>query len=168
MTTPTNSTLMELREMNVAKQKEAAASHTTSHILSHTDSHISDNTTIFPDSSPANHQSNNMTVQSEDRATIKLVGRKPGRTVKKLDGLPSNRTQKGSTEAVLSASIRDRILAEVRKPEAPQVVLKTVTIKMDPILDKRIEDHCHAFGKKKQDVIRDAVLLYFETIGAAE
>jgi hypothetical protein len=47
-------------------------------------------------------------------------------------------------------------------------VLKTVTLKMDPVLDKRVEDHCYQMGRKKQDVVRDALLLYFETIEAIQ
>ena len=44
------------------------------------------------------------------------------------------------------------------------IVLKTVTIKLSPELDKRVEDHCYSTGRLKQDVVRDGLLLYFEAI----
>jgi predicted transcriptional regulator len=66
--------------------------------------------------------------------------------------------------------VRERIAAEALAAARDQAkpVLKTETIKIDPALDRRVEDHCYAAGRLKQDVIRDAVLLYFETIEALE
>jgi hypothetical protein len=48
--------------------------------------------------------------------------------------------------------------------------LKTVTIKLAPSLDRRVEEHCFATGRKKQEVVRDALMLYFELLeeGAGE
>ncbi len=64
--------------------------------------------------------------------------------------------------------MRERLLLEARGkvPEA-KPLLKAVTLKLDPTLDRRIEEHCHASGKKKQDVIADALALYFETLEGA-
>lgn len=62
-----------------------------------------------------------------------------------------------------TASLAESIRASLRTPAA-EPALKTVTLKMSPALDRKIEDHCYQTGRKKQDVIRDAVLLYFETI----
>jgi hypothetical protein len=46
-------------------------------------------------------------------------------------------------------------------------VLKTVTIKLAPSLDRQVEAHCFETGRKKQEVVRDALLLYFELLESA-
>ena len=62
-------------------------------------------------------------------------------------------------------SLRDQIAASVQGAGgSAKTVLKTVTIKLDPELDRRIEDHCYQTGRKKQDVIRYGLLLYFEAV----
>jgi hypothetical protein len=75
--------------------------------------------------------------------------------------------QTGSHTDVQTARVplRDQIAASVQGAAgSARTVLKTVTIKLDPELDRRIEDHCYQTGRKKQDVIRDGLLLYFEAV----
>jgi hypothetical protein len=43
--------------------------------------------------------------------------------------------------------------------------LKMVTLKVAPELDDQIEAHCQQTGRKKQEVIRDALRLYLEVVG---
>lgn len=144
------STLQELRELNVRKQKEATIQEgksydhmtdkQTRHISDHTDANQSFHEDIRPSDQQISQSSVNKAGQQSDPSDDRSVGQ----------------------------SVRDRIVASVQGAAGPaKPVLKTVTLKMDPDLDKRVEDHCYAAGRKKQDVIRDAVLLYFEAIESA-
>ena len=65
------------------------------------------------------------------------------------------------------SGMRHTILQAVRQGSQPSETLKTVTIKLPPSLDRQVEVHCHETGRKKQEVIRDALLLYFEAIEEA-
>lgn len=67
---------------------------------------------------------------------------------------------RGDTPA--NAIIRE-IQDSVRVPPV-RTVMKTVTIKMLPELDDKVEQHCRETGRKKQDVIRDALRLYFAAV----
>ena len=72
-------------------------------------------------------------------------------------------SQPASPSAVSSASVRDAIRAQVQRGRQKEI-LKTVTIKLSPELDQRVERHCYEAGRLKQEVIRDALLLYFEIL----
>ena len=62
------------------------------------------------------------------------------------------------------SSVRAAIQATIQKAGQGPEVLKTVTIKLAPSLDRQVEEHCFQTGRKKQDVVRDALLLYFEAV----
>ena len=62
-----------------------------------------------------------------------------------------------------AGSITDQIRQSLLQSVAP-APLKVVTLKLPPELDQKIEDHCGRYNRKKQDVLRDAVLLYFEML----
>ncbi len=125
-------TLSDLREMNIRKQRESREP-----------------------------QEN----QSYDGVTDKQISNIESNT----NYLPESHTVSSMASREGSRSVRDTLVqtmqggADLAKP-----VLKTVTLKMDPVLDKRVEDHCYQMGRKKQDVVRDALLLYFETIEAIQ
>jgi hypothetical protein len=67
-----------------------------------------------------------------------------------------------------TASVRAAIQATLQSAGRAPEVLKTVTIKLAPSLDRRVEEHCFQAGRKKQEVVRDALLLYFEAIEEAQ
>ncbi len=79
--------------------------------------------------------------------------------------LPSGSMEgQGDDGSSVRASIQATLQNAGRTPE----ILKTVTIKLAPSLDRRVEEHCFQMGRKKQEVVRDALLLYFEAIEEAQ
>ncbi|MCS6778061.1 MAG: ribbon-helix-helix protein, CopG family [Chthonomonadaceae bacterium] len=85
-----------------------------------------------------------------------MTGHTTGHTIGHTDVLPEG----ADTDAILR-EIQQAVRATSERP-----VLKTVTIKMLPELDARVEQHCRETGRKKQDVIRDALRLYFAALEA--
>ncbi len=137
----TKSTLQELRELNVRRQRE---------------------TTVPPPEletdNMTSHITDNMTIQEESNTgilpSVRKVSHKASKPARKADDRPARQP-----------SIKEAIKAAVQGGGGQaKPVLKTVTIKLSPELDKRVEDHCHATGRLKQDVIRDGLLLYFEAV----
>jgi len=129
-------TLADLREMNVRKQRESREPQENQSYDYMTDKQT-------------NQEETNTDVLSETGPEIRTVSSMAGQT-----GIQS---------------VRDKIALTVQgSADQTKPVLKTVTLKMDPTLDKRVEDHCYQMGRKKQDVVRDALLLYFETIEAIQ
>ena len=135
------STLQELRELNVRRQREAAAPSPELE-ASHMTSNMTDNIVVQPDS------------QTDILPSGRKVSHRTRKQESQSDGKPSGKP-----------SIKEAIKAAVQGAGGQaKPVLKTVTIKLSPELDKRVEDHCHATGRLKQDVIRDGLLLYFEAV----
>jgi hypothetical protein len=62
-------------------------------------------------------------------------------------------------------AVLQMVRQKAKKP-AGEEVLKTVTIKMRPSMDARIERYCFEHGMKKQDFFADAVDLYFAAVEA--
>jgi hypothetical protein len=146
------STLQELRELNVSRQKAAQPPEPSEVVVNPVEpdspydnmtGHMTDNTVVQPEMKPTNNK------------TVRPTGHKYGQS---------------SDQLVVKTSVKQSIKATLQQSGNAQEkpILKTVTIKMDPKLDKRVEDHCHEAGRLKQDVIRDAVLLYFEVVEGNE
>jgi hypothetical protein len=101
----------------------------------HITSHITDHITGL--------QAGNMVSKSPDKAVVLTTGQSAGQP-----------------------SIREVIRQNVREAGgmAQAEVMIPVTIKLRPSMNRRVNDHCHDAGRLKQDVIHDALLLYFEVV----
>ena len=143
MSTP----LAELRALNVKKQREAQG--------------IPAVDTDTEESLPYDNMTGHMTNKEEIQ---------PGSTpVSQASDLPaSKQVRKQASKQATQSSVLQTIKATVQQAGDDAPALKTVTIKLAPGLDRRVEEHCFATGRKKQDVVRDALLLYFETVEAIE
>ena len=146
------STLQELRELNVARQKAAQPPEPSEVVVN----------PVEPDSPSDNmtsHMTDNIAIQSERKPTR-------NKAVRSADHKVGQQTDQLVGQISVKQSIKATLQQSGNAQEKP--ILKTVTIKMDPKLDKRVEDHCHETGRLKQDVIRDAVMLYFEVVEGNE
>ena len=143
MSTP----LAELRALNVKKQRESQEDALEEVEKSNSQSY--DNMTGHMTDKPESQQDS----PSEVLPTDQPVSKPARKQVAKPAVLPS----------VLQA-----IKATVQQASDGAPALKTVTIKLAPELDRRVEEHCFATGRKKQDVVRDSLLLYFEAVESIE
>lgn len=143
MSTP----LADLRALNVKKQRESQGD--TAVEASKEESQSYDNMTSHMTDTPENKQAGQQERQTDDQPVIK-----------------ASRRQAAKPAAV--SSVMQTIKATVQQAGDGTPTLKTVTIKLAPELDRRVEAHCFATGLKKQDVVRDALLLYFETVEAIQ
>ena len=143
MSTP----LAELRALNVKKQREAQEA-----AVPETDNQ---------ESLSYDHMTSHMT----DKPEIQKVSQ----SVRQVADQPvSKPVRKQTGKQAAPSSVLQTIKATVQQTGDGAPALKTVTIKLAPGLDRRVEEHCFATGRKKQDVVRDALLLYFETVEAIE
>jgi hypothetical protein len=155
--------------------KEAGRQYDKSYgnMTSHTENNTADNIPIRPESNTygrkyikqgVNQESHTegLTVSSIDvQPHDRMASLPPGHTSDQTSG-----QQPGNTSD--QPSVRAAIQATIQKAGQATEVLKTVTIKLAPSLDRRVEEHCFRTGRKKQEVVRDALLLYFEAIEEAE
>lgn len=101
------------------------------------------------------NMTDNTAIRQERRIPVKPESRKPSRMVNKA----------ASNTSGSPSSMAEAIRSAIQQGSASGgEILKTVTIKLSPELDRRVEDHCHEYRRKKQEVIRDAILLYFEVV----
>ena len=143
MSTP----LAELRALNVKKQREAQEASAPE----------ADNQESQPYDNMTSHTTNQPEIQKENPS------------VRQDTDQPANKpVRKQASRQAAPSSVLQTIKATVQQSGDGAPALKTVTIKLAPSLDRRVEEHCFATGHKKQDVIRDALLLYFETVEAIE
>jgi preprotein translocase subunit Sec63 len=143
MSTP----LAELRALNVKKQREAQTDTAEE--------------TDKPNSQSYDNMTGHMTNQQEDKP-VSLPERLP------TDQSATKTVRKQAAKPTAPFSVVQTIKATVQQGGDGAPALKTVTIKLAPTLDRRVEEHCFATGRKKQDVVRDALLLYFEAVEAIE
>jgi hypothetical protein len=143
MSTP----LAELRALNVKKQRESQGD--TPEEIEKSDSQSYDNMTGHMDSKPGRKTG----IPSEVLPTGQTVSKPARKQAAKPSVLPS---------------VLQSIKATVQQASDGVPTLKTVTIKLAPELDRRVEEHCFATGRKKQDVVRDSLLLYFEAVESIE
>lgn len=143
MSTP----LAELRALNVKKQRESLADAVEE--------------TEKSDSQSYDNMTGHMTNQPEDKQESQ-----PERLLTDQPVVKPVRKQAGKPTA--PSSVVQTIKATVQQGGDGAPALKTVTIKLAPGLDRQVEEHCFATGRKKQDVVRDALLLYFEAVEAIE
>ena len=110
------------------------------------------------------------TNQSYDNMTNKQTEQK---VVKQSDNPVRQKTvrpvrQKSAQFAGQSAdggvSVADMIRRRAERRDGAEV-LKTVTLKLSPALDERIERFCFENRMKKQEFWAEAAALYFETVG---
>ena len=150
------STLQELRELNVRRQRESAPEPV----------HSPDDPADTESGNMTGHMTDNMTIQKDSHTDVLPSRRKASQRTRQ----PAIKTvDQTDDKTVGQLSIREAIKAAVQGGGGQaKPVLKTVTIKLSPELDKRVEDHCHETGRLKQDVIRDGLLLYFEAIEGDE
>lgn len=147
------SPLAELRELNVRKQRESTADEAP----------LRSETAAEHDHTP---ETDNMTGHITDNMTIQTGGN-TDRNKARNTAIQKGVQQASQTDIQPAGqpSIKESIKAAVQGGAGQaKPVLKTVTIKLSPELDKRVEDHCHATGRLKQEVIRDGLLLYFEAV----
>jgi hypothetical protein len=147
MSTP----LAELRKLNMQKQKEA------------TDEQNKE------ESNTADKSYDNMTSHMTDKQEIQEASKQVGKSEVLQDGHPAvKQVRKPSGKTAISPSVMQSIKATVQQVGETVPTLKTVTIKLSPDLDRKVETYCFETTQKKQDVVRDALLLYFETVEAIQ
>jgi hypothetical protein len=116
-------------------------------------SNMTSHMTDLPDSKTEGPPYDKLPDQAISQQTRKMTGPSVDQSVGQTAGQPSD-----------PSSIRQAILATVQQGGQMGETLKTVTIKLAPTLDRRVEEHCFITGRKKQEVVRDALLLYFELL----
>ena len=102
-----------------------------------------------------NKLSDNLTVKQGDLQTAP----KADKPVRKKVSQKGDQEEGQSGGQSVAQLIRQRANAEAAKE-----VLKTVTLKISPTLDERIERYCFENKIKKQDFWAEAAALYFETV----
>lgn len=83
---------------------------------------------------------------------------------KQTDNMTSHITNK-QTDKPESQKTNSQEGSPVARPDE---TLKTVTLKLPPTLDRRVERYCFESDRKKQDVVRDALLMYLAAVEAQE
>ena len=121
------------------------------------------------DSQPYDQSYGHMTIYKgsnpEIKTSVHTESKKDKRISRQTENHMPRQTSFPTDSNTAHVSMGDQIAASVHgSSDSARTVLKTVTIKLDPELDRRIEDHCYQTGRKKQDVIRDGLLLYFEAV----
>ncbi len=143
-TAPENFTQSEIDEIEAEMHiREDSLAHSQSHMTSHIASHMADNMT------------DKQTAQKTVKQPGKPAGKKAVNTVSQKERQSGNRSEGQS----VAEMIRRRASAQA-EPE----VLKTVTLKLSPSLDERIERYCFDHKMKKQEFWAEAAALYFETL----
>jgi len=111
------------------------------------------------DSKSYDNMTNKLSDKLTDNLTVKQddlqAGKKADKPVRKK--VSQEEGQSGGQS--VAQLIRQRANAEAAKE-----VLKTVTLKISPTLDERIERYCFENKIKKQDFWAEAAALYFETV----
>jgi len=110
---------------------------------------------------PYDKSYDNMTSHTTDLPTSQTENQAEGRLADQTGGHTAIQPAIQQTD---QPSIRQAILASVQQAGQAGEMLKTVTIKLAPWLDRRVEEHCFTAGRKKQEVVRDALLLYFDLL----
>ena len=113
------------------------------------------------------NMTNNLTdKQSEQKSDNKADTQTRKQTVKptrqsaiKLESQPDSQSA--------SQSVADMIRRRAAQREE-QEVLKTVTLKLSPSLDEKVEQYCFDHKMKKQEFWAEAAALYFEMIAEGE
>jgi hypothetical protein len=111
------------------------------------------------ESQSASHMTDNMTDNMTGQESDKLTDRLTSLSV----SLPTDQPSDPPAAKSVIHAIRQ---AARGLPEKP--VYKTVTLKMRPDLDAQVEAHCRQTGRLKQDVIHDALTLYFSVLEGGE
>lgn len=114
-----------------------------------------DTQTNYQESIPQNEKENTPVSQVERKS----ARRKANPAVSQ----PGGQSEANSENHSVADMIRQRSVV----PAAPEV-LKTVTLKVSPSLDEKIERYCFENKMKKQQFWADAAALYFETVEAGE
>jgi hypothetical protein len=135
----------------------------TSHITHNTTSNLTHNIT----SNPTNNTTSSPTSNTASNITNKQASPRPAAQVRETRPAPTA-TPLRSGIASLADQIRQETLAAGLARMAKPAPLKVVTLKLPPDLDLSIERHCWQSGRKKQDVLRDALLLYLEVVNQTE
>ena len=107
------------------------------------------------------HTDDNTAGNTDRQKTSNMAGRAGSQTDDRTVVQPAGQSDR---QAVGQTSLRSVIQATIQQNGQNGEVLKTVTIKLPPSLDRRVEEHCFRTGRKKQDVVRDGLLLYFEAV----
>ncbi len=165
--------LAAMRELSELDTPAPAAPET---IAQEPDWQVPDQSDNGPDTKSYDNMTNKLPSKLSDNQTTKLADLqpdnkpdqkydKPGR--KKTDQLPRQSVSSPAGQTAANSSVAALIRQRAGK-EAEKEVLKTVTLKISPTLDERIERYCFEHKIKKQDFWAEAAALYFEVIEQAE
>ncbi len=105
----------------------------------------------------------NMTNKLTTKQTVKKANNQSGKTDRKQTVKPARQVESQIEGQSVVEMIRRRA---VQREE--QEVLKTVTLKLSPALDEKIEKYCFDHKMKKQEFWAEAATLYFEMIAQEE
>lgn len=142
----------DLQARIIARDRErngrAAPEHETAGI---SDSYITDNIT------------NHITDQSDSYMTSNTVSNTPDPTASKpdrqIDAQQDGQAVSQADFLSVAQSIRQAASQRTERP-----IYKPVTLKLRTDMDERIEKHCRDTGRLKQDVVHDALTLYFSVV----
>ena len=109
----------------------------------------------------------NMTNKLSDKPADTLTVKQDDlHTAKKADKVVRKKVSQevGQEESQPAGPTVAQLIRRRAGTEAAKEVLKTVTLKISPTLDERIERYCFENKIKKQDFWAEAAALYFETV----
>ena len=110
------------------------------------------------------HKANKKEVNKTGKQTGKLASQSASHQVIK----PESQTDSQNTNSQnTNQSVADMIRRRAAQ-RGEQEVLKTVTLKLSPALDERVEQYCFDNKMKKQEFWAEAAALYFEMIAQGE
>ena len=141
-----------------------------------------ENQDVPPEAEPVKQSSNktdksydNMTSNITDNQSDQKEYKKPSNSDRKKDSKPSRQSVGQPVVQQISPpdsqntsqSVAEMIRRRAAQREG-QEVMKTVTLKLSPALDERVEQYCFDNRMKKQEFWAEAAALYFEMITQAE
>ena len=109
------------------------------------------------------HSYDNMTNKLSDKLTDNLTVKQDDLQAGKKADKPV-RKKVSQEEGQSGGQSVAQLIRRRASTEAAKEVLKTVTLKISPTLDERIERYCFENKIKKQDFWAEAAALYFETV----
>ena len=107
------------------------------------------------------NMTNKLTEHKTSKQSVKQTRKPESKPVAQKTNLPVS--QVASPSVAANNSVADMIRQRAAQ-RGEQEVLKTVTLKLSPSLDERIERYCFENKMKKQDFWAEAAALYFETV----
>ena len=105
--------------------------------------------------------------QKEDKKSNNISGKQNSKPVRQSANQSVVQPESQMDSQNANQSVADMIRRRAAQ-RGEQEVLKTVTLKLSPALDERVEQYCFDNKMKKQEFWAEAAALYFEMIAQGE